>query len=106
MQYWPECSSRRLIRRPQGKTQGGIKRLKAGLTHYSSKPGELAPPRRRITGEENLKFPLPKEGRGPPLRTWKQRFPNGGRNLRRRVLPQKVPLPHNARKGVSPPSSC
>ena len=91
---------------PSGEDKGGEKKPKAGLTHYSSKPGELVPPRRRITGEKNLKSPLPKEGRGPPLKTWKQWFPNEGRNLRQRVLPRRVPLPHSARKGVSPPPSC
>ena len=42
-------------------SKGGIKKPKAGLTHCSSKPGDLVPPRRRITGEKNLKFLLPKE---------------------------------------------
>ena len=91
---------------PSGKDKGGIKRLKAGLTHYSSKPGELEPPRRRITREKNLKLPLPKEGKGPPLKNWKQGFPNEGRNLRQGVLPRRASLPHSARKGINPPPSC
>ena len=95
-----------LIKRHQGKIKGGIKKPKAGLTHYSSKPGELVSPRRRITGEKNLKFPLPKEGKGPPLKNWKQEFPNEGRNLHQRALPWRASLPHSARKGISPPPSC
>ena len=90
---------------PSGKDKGGVKKPKAGLTHYSSKPGELVSPRRRIIGEKNLKFPLPKEGKGPPLKIWKRRFPNEGRNLRQGALPRRAFLPHNARKGISPPPS-
>ena len=57
---------------PSGEDKGGgVKKPKASLTHYSSKLGELVPPRRRITRKKNLKFLLPKEGRGPPLKTWK-----------------------------------
>src|SRR4051812_29117476 len=95
-----------LLKHPQGKIKGGIKKPKASLTRYSSKSGELVSPRRRIVGEKNLKFPLPKEGKGPPLKNWKQGFPNEGRNLRQGALPQRASLPHNARKGISPLSSC
>ena len=92
---------------PSGEDKGGNKEAeKAGLTHFSSKPGDLVPPRRRITGEKNLKFLLPKEGRGPPLKTWKQWFPNEGRNLRPGALPRRASLPHSARKGANHQPSC
>ena len=91
---------------PSGEDKGGNKEAESGPHSLLIQTGELAPPQRRITREKNLKFPLPKEGRGPPLKTRKQRFPNGGRNLCQRVLPRRVLLPHSVRKGISPLPSC
>ena len=91
---------------PSGEDKGRNKEAKSEPHSLFIQPGELVPPRRRITGEKNLKFPLPKEGKGPPLKTWKQGFPNEGRNLHQRALPRRASLPHSARKGISPPPSC
>ena len=94
-----------LIKRHQEKMKGGKKKPKAGFIHYTSKPGELVSPRRRIIREVNLESTLPTGRKGQPPKTWKRRFPNEGRNLCQGPLPQRASLPHSARKGASPQPS-
>ena len=90
---------------PSGEDKGRDKEAESGPHTLLIQTGELVSPRRRIIGEKNLKFPLPEEGKGPPLKTWKRGFPNEGRNLRQGALPRRASLPHSARKGASPPPS-
>ena len=56
---------------PSGEDKGRDKEAESGPHALLIQTGELVSPRRRMIGEKNLKFPLRREGRGPPLKTWK-----------------------------------
>ena len=95
-----------LYQAPTGEDKGGNKEAESGPRSLFIQTGGISASAKEDNRGEESKFPLPKEGRGPPLKTWKQWFPNEGRNLCQRVLPGRVSLPHSARKGINPPLSC
>ena len=91
---------------PLGDDKGGNKEAESRPHSLFIQTGGISASKEDNQGEESEIPSPPKEGRGPPLKTWKQWFPNAGRNLRQRVLPRRVLLAHSARKGISPLPSC
>ena len=83
---------------PSGEDKGRNKEAESGLHTLHIQTGGISVSAKE--GEES-RIPSPQEGKGPPLKTWKRRFPNEGRNLHQGALPRRASLPHNAHKGAS-----
>ena len=56
---------------PSGEDKWGNKEAESGPHALLIQTGGISVSAKEVIGEKNLESPLPKEGKGPPLKTWK-----------------------------------